>query len=37
VCSSYLTIIIDEENGTLVVCNSETVKCEGLYRPVLSP
>jgi hypothetical protein len=28
VCSSYMTIIIDEENGTIVVCTNETLKCE---------
>lgn len=36
VCSSYMTIIIDEENGTIVVCASETPKYRDLRGPTLS-
>ena len=32
VCSSYMTIHIDEENGTIVVVESETVKCYELHN-----
>lgn len=28
VCSSYMTIHIDEENGTMVVVESQTLKCQ---------
>ena len=32
VCSSYMTIHIDEGNGTIVVVESETLKCHELHN-----
>ena len=32
VCSSYMTLRIDEENGTIVVVESETLKCQELHN-----
>lgn len=32
VCSSYMTIHIDEENGTIVVVQIETLKCQELHK-----
>ncbi len=36
VCSSYMTIIINEENGTMMVCGREMLKCEELGKAMVS-
>ncbi len=36
-CSSYMTIDIDETNGTIVVCKIEVLKCRELPKPTPHP
>lgn len=36
-CSSYLTIHIDEENGTIMVCASEATRRQEFRESVLNP